>query len=293
VSREDLVARVWGRVHVDDGTLRAHVSKLRNALGRTKGGASLIRTESGRGYRLAAPITLEAHPSATVQEHHTLVGVPQALSSLIGREAAINHLAALVRQNRLVTVAGAGGIGKTRLAQVVSARLERDFPDGVVFVDLASVAEPERVPTAVATALGKVVLSGNPTEMLVADLKDRRVLILLDNCEHLVDAAGLFCETVVRGALRVRIIATSREMLRVEGEWTYRVDPLDVPSVDLASAQQALSYSAIQLFAERAAAAGGFAFGDREDPMSAPSAAPWTACRSQSRWRRCRQMRWA
>lgn len=266
VSREDLFARVWGRVHVDDGTLRAHVSKLRNALGRTQGGASLIRTESGRGYRLAAPITLEAHPSAAVQEPRTPEGVPQPLSSLIGREAAINHLAALVQQNRLVTVAGAGGIGKTRLAQAVSIRLERDFPDGVVFVDLASVAEPEWVPTAVATALGKVVLSGNPTEMLVAALKDRRVLILLDNCEHLVDAAALFCETVARGAPRVRIIATSREMLRVEGEWIYRVDPLDVPHVDLASAQQALSYSAVQLFAERAAAAGGFAFGDREAP---------------------------
>ncbi|MDE5443296.1 hypothetical protein GWG65_17945 [Bradyrhizobium sp. CSA207] len=266
VSREDLVARVWGRVHVDDGTVRAHVSKLRNALGRTQGGASLIQTESGRGYRLAAPITVEDKPSAPVREPRTQEGIPQSLSSLIGREAAINHLAALIRQNRLVTVAGAGGIGKTRLAQAVSTRLKREFPDGAVFVDLASVAEPEWVPTAVATALGKVVLSGNPTEMLVAGLKDRSVLILLDNCEHLVEAAALFCEAMARGAPRVRIIATSREILRVEGEWIYRVDPLDIPPADLASAQQALSYSAVQLFAERAAAAGSFALGDHEAP---------------------------
>ena len=193
-------------------------------------------------------------------------GVPPPISSLVGRETAINHVAALIRQNRLVTVAGAGGIGKTRLAQAVSTRVELDFPDGAVFVDLASVTEPEWVPAAVATALGRVVLSGNPTEMLVASLKGRRVLLLLDNCEHLVDAVALFCETVMRRAPGVRIIATSREMLRVDGEWTYRIDPLDVPSVDLVSAQLALSYSAVQLFVERAAAAGDFAFGDRESP---------------------------
>ena len=167
--------------------------------------------------------------------------LPVQLTSFVGRGAQIDEVRSLLADNRLVTLTGAGGAGKTRLAAEIATRIAADFGDGVWYVDLAPVTHPAVVPVAVARALGLPDQAGSSaTEMVVRFIGDRQMLIVLDNCEHLADAtASLIVELL--GACRVmRLIATSREPTGVAGEVTFLV-----PSLSLAD-------EAIELFTDRA-----------------------------------------
>ena len=172
---------------------------------------------------------------------------------LYGRDDDVAALKALVDSHRLVSVVGAGGIGKTRLAQAVAHTLRAVFADGVWMVPLAPIADPALVSGAVAQALG-VTLSGHKSaqDEVVDLLRNRALLLVLDNCEHVVEAASLLVDAVVKGTARVKVLATSQESLKVDGEHLYRASPLAVPStLDLAAAGNS---GAVALFVARVGA---------------------------------------
>lgn len=178
--------------------------------------------------------------------------LPQQLTSFIGRERELAEAKDLLGRTRLLTLLGMGGLGKTRLSLQIGADLLDDFPDGVWFVDLAPITDPSLVPNEAAQVLGVREEPGKPLlQTLCAHLKSRKLLVIVDNCEHLMDACANFANTVLRAVRDVRIIATSREALRVPGEQTYPVYPLPVPGRD-ASVEVLSRSDAVQLFVERA-----------------------------------------
>jgi predicted ATPase len=192
-------------------------------------------------------------------------------SRALGRTDIFNVLVAQVPQRRFITLVGPGGIGKTTLALAVAERLSASYDDGIRFVDLAPLTDPRLVPTALAFVVGSAIHSDNPIPGLIAFMRDKRMLLVLDNCEHVVDAAAALAEEVVKGAPGIHILATSREPLRVQGERVQRLEPLGVPAVSAGlAAVEALSYPAVQLFVERAAETlDGFELTDADAPIVA------------------------
>jgi len=181
-------------------------------------------------------------------------GFPAALTSFVGRAEAVRVVAGLLEQGRLVTVTGPGGAGKTRLAGQVARQVAGRFADGVWLAELASVQDPAQVPAVVAAALGVRELPGtSPAEALARVLARQQLLLVLDNCEHLVGAAARLCAGLLQACDDIRVLATSREPLAVAGEARYRLGPLAVPGPDeLADAERA---EAVALFADRARSA--------------------------------------
>ena len=196
--------------------------------------------------------------------------LPAQATSFIGRDSEVKELSELVRSHRLVTLTGVGGVGKTRLALQVAAEMTSRFADGVWFVELAPVGDPAAVPDAVATALGVTPQSGlTVSESLAVALSGRRMLIVMDNCEHVLDASAKMAETILARAATVNVMATSREALGIRAENAWPVPTLDVGS--------GTASAAVSLFVERARAArpdfnldgrGRVGGGDRDLPAS-------------------------
>ncbi len=188
--------------------------------------------------------------------------LPEPASSFIGRDHELSELAALERDTRLLTLAGVGGCGKTRLALELARRCEQLHAHGVVFVELADLTDERHVAPAVAAALDIASLPGRAADRALVDhLAPRAMLLVLDNCEHVLKAAAALCDALLAAAPALRIVTTSREPLRVAGEVVFRVPSLAIPSPDRVEAPgELLRYEAVALFAERAAAAdSGFA----------------------------------
>src|SRR6267143_195898 len=270
IGKDRLIARTWPDTVVDEGALRVHVAALRKALGDGRAGKRYIVNNPGRGYSLAAPVAREQRRPAIAPTNGTAVrGNLQALlTRIVGRDDIIVALAAQLIQRRFLTIVGPGGIGKTTVAIAVAETASASYRDGVWFVGLASLADPELVPSAFGATLGISLSSVNPVYGLTAWLRDKHALIVLDSCEHVVGAAAALAEAVLKAAPNVSILTTSREPLRAESESLHRLPALELPSdsVDL-SARDALRYSAVQLFNERAsAAADGFALADADVP---------------------------
>ena len=178
-------------------------------------------------------------------------GFALTLTSFVGRAGAVREVAGLLEEYRLVTVTGPGGAGKTRLAGQVARRVAGRFADGAWLAELAAVRDPAQVPAAVAAALGVREQPG----VLVADalarvLARQQLLLVLDNCEHVIDAAAGLCAGILLACDDVRVLATSREPLRVAGEARYRLGPLALPGPD--EAADTAGYEAVALFADRA-----------------------------------------
>ncbi|MDH5288132.1 MAG: tetratricopeptide repeat protein [Betaproteobacteria bacterium] len=180
--------------------------------------------------------------------------LPQQITSFVGRETELAEAEALLSRARLLTLLGMGGLGKTRLALQVGGEALDDFPDGVWFVDLAPIRDPALVPVETAKVLGLRDEPGVPlVDTLGNHLKSRKLLLILDNCEHLVSASAHLANALLRTAPEIRILATSREALHLPGEQVYPVLPLPLPLPDRSDGVEALSHSpAVQLFVERA-----------------------------------------
>jgi predicted ATPase/DNA-binding winged helix-turn-helix (wHTH) protein len=247
VTREDLSKRVWPKTVVDPHNLDIQISTLRKALGSDR---DLIVTDTGRGYRLAVPVrTLSDSP-------HRTTNLPAPISALIGRERELTELQDIIALHRLVTLTGAGGIGKTQLSLEAVRRAQPSFADGAWLVELGPLADAELLSGVVARALGIEPGSNrNHTDQLVAFLHKKHLLLVLDNCEHVIGPASGLVETLMRGAPGLHIVATSREPLVAEGEHIFRVNPLSFPLKDAPDIAQGLKHSAVQLFVERATAA--------------------------------------
>ncbi|MBC7833299.1 MAG: winged helix-turn-helix domain-containing protein [Hyphomicrobium sp.] len=258
VTKRDLMDRVWPGAIVEENTLAVHISAIRSVFGADRG---LLRATYGRGYTLHGTWTAQSSPvperapkpDATFEapplSRSTL---PFAASELIGRDDAVVRVYELVSQSRVVTLTGLGGIGKTRLALAAAHKLAARFAGMVWFVELASLSDPGLLPSAVAAAVGLTLGEDKVSALSVARrLVHRRFLLVLDNCEHLIDAAAEFVEAVVRECPEASILATSRELLRVDGEHVYDVAPLDLPSSDPRESRNALESGAVRLFVAR------------------------------------------
>jgi predicted ATPase/DNA-binding winged helix-turn-helix (wHTH) protein len=259
VTKEELVQRVWPNTFVDEVNLRYQMATLRKVLGEGGAGARYIRTISGRGYCFVGAVdkttvTITAtQPETVVPGSHNLPGI---LTRTIGRDDVATQIAELLRRRRFVTIAGPGGIGKTTVALMVSWNLVGSYADGVRFVDLGPVTDPRRVANSLASALEITIKPDEPLPGVLAHLRDKSMLIALDNCEHVADEVAAIVEAILKRAPNAYVIATSREPLRAQGEYVYRLTALAAPpQFDEIDVARAFAYSAIELFVERATAA--------------------------------------
>lgn len=261
ISKKDLIARVWPDAFVEEGSLRFHMASLRKVLGDGKDGARYITTVAGRGYCFVAPvdrsITQRANASAAPPPFPH-ANLPTQLGRTVGRDDDVARLSTRISQSRLVTIVGPGGVGKTTVALAVAHHVAEAFAGAVLFVDLSMIGDPRLASTAVASLLGLPAQSEDPTPALLQFLKNKRALLILDTCEHLIEAIAAMAATIAAAAPQVHVLATSREALRIEGEHVYRLDPLICPPDTAPTSATALQeFPATQLFVERAVASGG------------------------------------
>jgi predicted ATPase/DNA-binding winged helix-turn-helix (wHTH) protein len=263
VSQRELIARVWRGLVVDPGNLRVHMAGLRKALGEHRG-ERYIANVTGQGYCFVAPVSREtaagrptrvaAYPCATARQHLVL---PPVLARMVGRDEAVRIITADLIAERFVTIIGPGGMGKTTVAVCVSHAMLEEFADAVCFVDLGDITDPNLVVTTVASKLGLTIQTDDVLPALLLCLRTLRILLVLDNCEHMIDASATLAERIYREAHGVHILATSREAMRVEGEHVYWLPPLESPAPDSRlNSADAFKFPATKLFLDRAAASG-------------------------------------
>ena len=257
VTKDALIAHAWPDNAVGEDTLRLHIAAIRKALGQDR---AILKTVSGRGYCLLGGWrvrdTGEAKrfddPGRPQENRGALTNLPAPITPLIGRTYASKLLRDLLTAYRIVTLTGPGGIGKTKLATEVARSLLNDYTDGVWFVDLATFLDPRLVASAVTGALGlKLSPDTISSEAVARGIGGSELLLVLDNCEHVVSSAADLAETVMRHCPNVTILATSREALKIMGECVYRVPPLETPATDQEEAGRLLKRSAVELFVAR------------------------------------------
>ncbi|HWZ88471.1 MAG TPA: winged helix-turn-helix domain-containing protein [Polyangiaceae bacterium] len=261
VTNDDLLAIAWPDTAVDAANLRVQVRALRRALGDGNAGARYIVNVPLRGYCFVAPITRDDEGSpaentkSSESEPASALDLPLPLSRLVGRSATVTALATQVRTQRLVSIVGPAGVGKSAVALSVAEQVASAYAHGVRFIDLAPLSDPKLVPGAIASALHISLSTSEQIPAFVRSLTERELIVVLDNCEHLVDAVASLVETVLRGTSRVSILTTSREALRVPSEWVSHLPSLGFPPASpILSAADALAFPAVELFVERASA---------------------------------------
>ncbi len=268
VTREEIAKRLWGPdVFTDlDAGIHTAILKIRRVLGDSGESPRFVQTVTGKGYRFVAPVEIVAQSSPEVSPALLALpdrlpdarrhNVPAELTSFVGRRKELLELPAVLASSCLLSLTGAGGVGKTRLAERLARDLVNDFKDGVWLVDLAPLSVPDLVAQTIATALG--VREGpqrSVRDALLDTLRHRELLLVLDNCEHLIAACADLVEALLRAAPALRILATSREALGVSGETVCRVPSLSVQGALAGVAADAVFDSeATQLFVERARA---------------------------------------
>jgi predicted ATPase/DNA-binding winged helix-turn-helix (wHTH) protein len=265
VTKDQLVARAWPHRVIEESNLRVQVAALRRALEDGQDGDCIVAVP-GRGYRFVAATSRVVAGHASVGTGGREGNLPARLTPVIGRADIVEVLVSRLRRRRFVTIVGAGGIGKTTVAITVAAELSASYPEGVWFIDLAPLADATLLPSVLAATLGLALTSHDPTEELIALLRDRRLLIILDNCERVLEAAAVLAEAILKGVPGADILATSRETLRAEGESVHRLSPLEAPPASPGlTAALALSFPAVELFVERAASSvDGFRMSDAD-----------------------------
>lgn len=271
VSYKELVKVAWPDTIVEESSLRVNIAALRKALGDGRAGARYIANVPGRGYSFVATVSCRSTATAgtrATERPGPTDNLPRRLNRVIGRSAGIAEWSEQVLLRRLLTISGPGGVGKTTMAVAIAERLLPSFADGVCFVDLAPVRNASQLTQAVAEALGLGTLPEGLRNILLTHLRERHLLLVLDNCEQAVEATSELAVALLKEACGLRIVATSREPMRAEGEVVHRLAGLELPLDDAtATAAVALEYPAVQLFVERAAASShGFALTDEDAP---------------------------
>lgn len=274
VSKRELLEHVWPDTIVDESNLRVQVAALRRVLDDHAGSPRFIEGVSGRGYRFVAECRRgRAGAAASVQApgRPPVAKLPTLITPLVGRKKEILDLHELFAAGRFLSIVGPGGIGKTTLALAFGNEIAPSLADGVVFIDLSSVSGPDSVAEVVATSLGIAVRSGNAVEQIVESVNDKSLLLIIDCCEHVIDAAAAFVETMLRSTGAIRILTTSNEPLRAEGERVYRLGPLGMPESGVGQPlERLLAFPAVELFVDRATAGcGRQCFADSDAPLLA------------------------
>ncbi len=241
VSKDQLLQQAWPGLVVEEANVHVQVSQLRKLLG-----ARAIATVAPLGYRFAMP--LDGHGGHCATPHN----LPAERTRFIGREAPLDDAAQRLGQARLLTLAGIGGCGKTRLALRLAAELQPRFPDGVWFVDLAALEDGSQVALALARVLAVAQAAGTSTQdLLAARVHGSTMLVVLDNCEHLLDAVAELATLLLAASADLRVLATSREALGLPGESVMPVRPLALPPAGALPAAVAQA-EAVRLFCDRA-----------------------------------------
>ena len=269
VSKQELIEAVWRGIWVDEANLRANIGALRKILGDGRDGRRYIQNVPGRGYRFVEPV-YRGEKSFAAIDPATSHGAPRYSPGLIGRAEAVESLSSQLGAHRLVSLVGSGGIGKTSVAMAVTDLWQRVNGDPARFIDLAVVKDVDQLWIAAATAF-EVELNPSAQAQVLRAIRSRDCLVVLDNCEHIVTAAAELAEAFLASAERVQILATSREPLRVRGEWVHRLPPLKYPEASAQiTAREALAYPAVELLVERVAeTVGGFTLTDHDATFAA------------------------
>jgi predicted ATPase/DNA-binding winged helix-turn-helix (wHTH) protein len=270
VSKRDLLARVWPNMVVEEGSLRFHIVAIRKALGDSSGQPRYIVNVANQGYSFVAPVSrgMPTVPVAAANQPAATVRLPALSAPVLGREEEVAQLSEALSRYRLVSVVGAGGIGKTTVAIATMHAAAAAFDGDVHFVDFSCISDTALIHSAMAGAIG-MAHCADDQRALEAHLASRKTLLVLDCCEHLIDDIARLAESMLRNCPEIRLLATSREVLRVVGEYVYRLPPLACPpDGEGETGAAALSWPAVKLFVERAAAGGvGFMLSDADAPL--------------------------
>jgi len=252
VTKDDLLTAAWPGLVVEENSLAAQVSAIRRAFRIVPGADRWIETLPKRGYRFVGPVEAVADQRGEAKALASSArSLPYPISSFIGRDHEVAQLASLLTTRRLVTIVGVGGAGKTRLAIEIATILSSRFRDGAVFLDLAPIADGATIVDAAARALGVKRDSSGPTHSaLYLDIAERELLLLVDNCEHVLAACAALVHELLREVSAIRVLATSREGLHVEGEQLFRISGLTLPQT--AKLDHVRASEAAALFADRA-----------------------------------------
>jgi predicted ATPase/DNA-binding winged helix-turn-helix (wHTH) protein len=272
VSKSDLIAKAWPDVTVDEGSLRVHLSALRKALSDSQFGNNYIANIPGQGYSFIAPVTRLPVDRNGDSASARLSNLPPALGRMVGRDNVIREIQGwLQTDQRLITILGAGGIGKTTVALAVGHAALADFSSAAFFVDLSAVSDKDHVIGVVASTLGVDARFVDRRDAILDLLRPLRALVILDSCDHLIGKTAEVAESILRSTREVRVLVTSRETLRVAGERVFHLPPLDCPPEHSElTASEVLAYPAVQLFVERINARGAhFSLNDDEAPVVA------------------------
>jgi len=259
-GKRELIAQVWPDVVVDEGSLRFHVANLRKALGDGIAEARYITTVAGRGYCFVAPVIRSGEHEPVPSIGSPVLprfALPGRLLRMVGRSDDLEQVKSLLLEKRFVTIVGSGGIGKTTLAVALGHDLAAEFDRSVLLVDLGTIKDGALVAVTVAAMLGLSVRNEGAESALIAQLRDQRIILILDTCEHLIDGVATLTSRLFDACPQVHLLATSREALRADGEQVFVLPALACPPEDpTMTLQTAAEFPAAQLFLERARASG-------------------------------------
>ncbi|MDQ0026813.1 putative ATPase/DNA-binding winged helix-turn-helix (wHTH) protein [Variovorax paradoxus] len=279
VGKDELLAAVWAGVVVEESSVRVHISALRKALGEPQDGDNCKEWISNiplRGYRFNGTVFREQvggppqdRLPAIALPAPSFAKLPERLTRLVGRDADLARVLAALDTRRLVTIVGAGGIGKTRVAiHAAECHAERTAMQ-LAFIDLSPLVSQAHLASTVARSLGAPADTADTTRAILQRLADRDVLLLIDNCEHMLDELALLLTELLGALPGLRILATSREAIRIEGEHVERLSPLTVPGPECADLVEAMASPAVELLVERAKAVGARAFENSDGQLLA------------------------
>jgi predicted ATPase/DNA-binding winged helix-turn-helix (wHTH) protein len=271
VSKRDLIRRVWGPLVVDEVSLRFHVAALRKRLGDGASSVSYITNIPGRGYSFSGALSWVQAEVTPGKTHTTSSKLPRQPLLMVGRDNTVRELTTLLKKERFVSIVGAGGIGKTTIALTLAHRMLAEFQGAVHFLDLGAIEDSRLLESLLASQLGLVSVSEQPLSVILTFLRERRMLLVFDSCEHLIEAIAALAERIFRDACHVHILVTSREALRSEGEQVHHLPPLACPpNKESLTAAQALGFSAVQLFVKQVVQSGyAFELTDADAPIVA------------------------
>src|ERR1700723_1537412 len=272
VGKRDLIRRAWGRLVVDDVGLRVQVAALRKLLSDGDCSVSHIANIPGRGYCFAGAETWRASEAAPRKPPPAAPQLPREPLLMVGRDPAVRELGAQLEKQRFVSIVGAGGIGKTTAPLALAHRMLGEFQGAIHFLDLAGLEDPRLLASMLASQLGVVAVSDQPLPAILTFLREQRMLLVFDSCEHVIEAVAALTENIFRDAPQVHILVTSREALRAEGEQVHHLPPLECPPpyAESLTATQALGFPAVQLFVRQVANSGhAFELTDADAPIVA------------------------